>query len=107
MFGHVLRIEQFEATGDQPGHQMYQRYLGGVAVAVEHALAEESPPQTHAVKTADEIAVLPGLDAMAVAEPVQAGIEIANALVDPGVLAALGRRGTAVHHGLERLVDGD
>ena len=36
-----LGIEQAETTGPQPRDEMHQRDLGGIAGAVEHALAEE------------------------------------------------------------------
>jgi hypothetical protein len=65
MLGDVLGVEQFEAAGDQPRHQMHQRHLRGVAGAVEHALAEEGAAQADAVEAADEIVALPDLDAVA------------------------------------------
>ena len=67
---------------------MHQRHLRRVAGAREHALAEEGAAQADAIEPADEVAVLPDLDAVAVAEFVQPDIEIADALVDPGVITA-------------------
>src|SRR5581483_6745285 len=49
---------------------------------------------------------LPGLDAVAVAEPMQRGIEVADAAVDPGVLTAHARRSAAVDHLRKGAVDG-
>ena len=98
MLGDILGVEQLEAARDQPRHQMHQRHLRGVAGAMEHALAEEGAPEADAIQPADQIAVLPDLDAVAVAELVQSDIEIADAPVDPGVLAACLRRGAAGDH---------
>ena len=88
MLGDILGVEQLEAARDQPRHQMHQRHLRGVAHAMEHALAEEGAAETDTIKPADEVAVLPDLDAVAMAELVQAEIEVADALVDPGIVAA-------------------
>ena len=62
---------------------------------------KKARPEADAIKPADEIAVLPDLDAVAMAELVQPEIEIADALVDPGVVAACLRRRAACDHGLE------
>ena len=107
MLGDILRVEQFEAARDQPRHQMHQRHLRGVAGAMKHALAEERAAEADAVQAADQIVILPDLDAVAMPELVQPDIEIADALVDPGVVAAGLRRGTAGDHRLEGGVDGD
>src|SRR5438552_1109739 len=72
---------------------------------MKHAFAEEGPPQTHTIEAADQVAVLPHLDAVAMTHIVQAGVEITDALVDPCVVAARLRRGTAVDDRLEGGVD--
>src|ERR1700721_1128380 len=107
MLGDILRVEQFESAGDQPRHQMHQRHLGSVAGAVKHALAEEGAPQADAIEPADQVVVLPDLDAVGVAYSVQAHIEVADTLVDPGVVAARLRRRAARYDRLESPVDGD
>src|SRR5206468_6059498 len=107
MLGDILRVEQLEAAMDQPRHQMHQRDLGRIARGVEHALAEERPPKAHPVEAADEFVALPGFDAVAMPELVQPAIEVADALVDPGVLASGLRRGAARDRRLERGIDGD
>src|SRR5262245_25627709 len=81
---------------------MHQRHFRGVAHAVKHALAEEGAAEADAIEAAGQIAVLPDLDAVAMAELMQAAIELADAPVDPGVLAAFLRRRTARDNGLER-----
>ena len=96
MLGDVLGVEQLEAARDQPRHQMHQRDLRGVARGVKHALAEEGAAEADAIEPADEVVALPDLDAVAMAELVQPEIEVADALVDPGVVAACLRRGAAV-----------
>src|SRR6185369_13809460 len=106
MISDVLRVEQLETAMDESRDQVHQRDLRGIARGVKHALAEEGAPQAHAVEPADEVVALPGLDAVAMAELEQAAIEVADALVDPGVLAPGLRRGAAGNRGLERGVDG-
>src|SRR5262249_56777359 len=96
-----LRVEQPEAAGAQPRHQMHHRDFRGVARAVEHALAEEGAAEAHAVEPADQRSAVVDLDGMAVPDAVETEIEIADALVDPGAGAAGRRRGTAVDHPVE------
>src|SRR5262249_57405235 len=105
LLGNVLRVEQSEAAGDQPRHKMHERHLRGVANAVEHALSEEGASEAHAVESADQITVLPDFDAVSVAERMQSAIEVADALVDPGVLAPGLRCGAACNDRVECLVD--
>src|SRR5689334_15447573 len=81
MLGDILGVEQLESTGDQSRHQMHQRHFRSVADAVKHALAEKGAAETDAIEPAGEIAVLPDLDAVAMAELVQAEIEVADALL--------------------------
>src|SRR5258708_6380123 len=78
MLGHILRVEQLESAGDQPRHQMHQRYLGSVAGAMKHALAEEGAAEADPIKPADKVVILPDLDAVGVPEVVQPDIEIAD-----------------------------
>ena len=96
-----------EAAGDQSRHQMHQRHFRGVAHDMKHAFAEEGAAEADAVEAADQIVVLPDLDAVAMTELMQPAIEFADALVDPGVVAAGLRRGAACDHRLEGGVDGD
>src|SRR5579859_5754380 len=107
MLGDILRVEQLEAARDQSRHQMHQRDLGRVADSMKHALAEKGATEIDAVEPAGEVTILPDLDRVAVAEGVQPAIEIADALVDPGVLAAFLRRRAARDDRLERAIDSD
>ncbi len=79
MLGHELGVEQAEAAGPQPRHEVDERDLRGVALAVEHALAEEGAAEPHAVEAADQPAVAPDLDRVAVAEVEQLAVEAADA----------------------------
>src|SRR5216684_4028070 len=74
---------------------------------MKHALAEEGAAETDPVQSADEVVILPDLDTVAMSELVQPDVELADALVDPGVVAAGLRRGAASDHGFECRVDGD
>src|SRR5258708_10919300 len=107
MLGDILRVEQFEAARDQPRHQMHQRHFRSVAGAMEHALAEKGAAEVDAIEPADQLVSLPDFDTVAMPEFVQPDIEIADALVDPGVVAPWLRRRAAGYHGLESPVDGD
>ena len=84
MTGDELRVEQGEAAIYQPRHEIDERDLARVARSGEHALAEEGAAEMHAVKPADERAVLPDLDRVAMAEREQLAIEAPDAPVDPG-----------------------
>ena len=107
MIGDELGVEQQEAAGTQPRHQMHQRHLRGVARAVEHALAEECPAQAHAVEAPGQDAVLVGFDAVAMPNVIELLIERADARVDPGARPARLRLGAAIEHALEVAVDRD
>ena len=107
MIGDELGVEQREAAGAQPRHQMHQRHLRGVARAVEHALAEERAAEADAVEPAGQLAVLVGLDAVAMADVVELLVERADARVDPGARPAGLRLGAAVEHAVEVAVDRD
>ena len=75
MLGDELGVEQREAARPQPRDQIDQGDLAGVAVAREHALAEERGAERDAVEAADQLAVAPALDAVGMAAPVQLDIE--------------------------------
>ncbi len=74
---------------------------------MKHALAEEGAAEADAVEPADEVVIVPDLHAMGMSEFVQPDVEIADALVDPGVLAARLRCGAAGDDSFESGVDGD
>ncbi len=105
VLGDELRVEQREAAVDQAGAQIDERHLAGVALGGEHALAEEGAVQRHAVEAADQLAVRPRLDRVAVAGVEQVAVERPDLAVDPGGAAAGPRGGAAVDHALEVGVD--
>ena len=84
MIGDELGVEQPVVTGLEPRHQMHQRDFGGVARAVEHALAEEGAAETDAVEAADQRFAVIDFDGMAIAALVELAIKTADAAVDPG-----------------------
>src|SRR5687768_9920619 len=59
-----LRIEQLELLCAQTIDQMHQRHLTRVALGVKHALAKKRRAERHAIQPADELFVLPSLDAV-------------------------------------------
>src|SRR5262249_50005006 len=82
VIGHELGVEQLEAAGLEPRHQVHERDLGGIARAVKHALAEEGAAERDAVEAADQRLVLVDLEAVAMPPLVQLAVELADALVD-------------------------
>ena len=98
MTGGELRVEQREAAGDQPRHQMHQRDLRRIGDAVEHAFAEERAAERETVESADQRFAVINLDAVAGAAFGERDIERADALIDPGALAASRRAGAAIDH---------
>ena len=67
MSGDELRVEQGKAAIFEPRHQINQRDLASVALAREHALAEERAAEMDAVEPAGERTVLPYFDGVAMA----------------------------------------
>ena len=53
MLGDELGIEQAVMSGFEPRHQMHERDLGGITLAMKHALAEKRASQADAVKPAE------------------------------------------------------
>lgn len=68
MSGDELGVEQREAAIFQTGDEIDQRDLAGVPRCGEHAFAEEGAAQMDAVKAADQLALLPDLDRVAMTE---------------------------------------
>src|SRR6185437_4352473 len=77
------------------------------ARAMEHALAEESAAEAHAVEPADERVPVIGLHRVAVPDAIEAEIEVADTPVDPGASASGLGLGAAVDHRLEVAVAHD
>src|ERR1700680_1529782 len=92
-------------AGFEPRHQMHQRYLGRVAGAVKHALAEKRASEADTVKAADQLPAVIDLDGMTIAALVEFSIQVTNAGVDPGPAASRHRLRAAVDDGVEIAVD--
>src|SRR5690606_10868367 len=86
--GDELCVEHHEPAVDEAGAQIDKCDFGGVPHLRKHALAEEGTAQSDSVKTANEALAIPNFDCVAVAEPVQLAIELADAVVDPGRTAS-------------------
>ena len=67
MVGGELRVQKDKAAFPQALDEMHEADLRRVRLALKHALAKEGPMKCHAVEPADEPAVAPGFDCMAVA----------------------------------------
>ena len=88
---HELGVEQPEAAGRSRATRWTSATLLASRDAAEHALAEERRAERDAVEPADQLAVVPALDAVRLAARVQRGVEARSiSLVDPG-----GRAGPA------------
>src|SRR5476649_2200262 len=107
MLGHELTIEQAEAPLDQPGGEMDQRHFGSVALAAEHALAEESRADRHAVETADELSLDAAFDAVGMAAAVEFTVKLQDRIVDPALGMARPRLGAGAHDVEERRICAD
>src|ERR1051326_7128213 len=86
---------------------MYERDLARIGDAAEHALAEKGAAERDPIETADQFTVMPALDAVRGAPLEEAGIELQDLVIDPGVGPLVARFGATVHDGLERGVAAD
>jgi len=107
MFGDELRIEQAVMSGLEPRHKVNQGHLGGVARAVEHALAKECAAEADAVEAADQDVVFVDFDRVTVAALVELAVQIVDAGVDPGAAAPRHGLRATVDHGVEVAIDHD
>src|SRR3990167_2211717 len=83
MLGHELAVEQPEATLNEACPEVDQCHLRGVALAAEHALAEECRPHGNAVKASHQLIAEAAFDAVTVATAVQFRIEVDDRFIDP------------------------
>ena len=93
--GDHLDVDQAAAGLGQAGGQVDQGDLGGVGGQVEHGLAGEHPADRDPVQAPDQLAARPHLQAVGVAEVVQALVGGPHRRRDPGP-AALVVRGTTL-----------
>ena len=105
--GHELRVEQAKAAVCEPGRQVHQGDLGGVALVGEHALAEEGAVERDPVEAADEARPVPYLHRVAMTQVEEVAVEVADALVDPGGAPSGPRGGAALDHAGNVGVDAD
>ncbi|GAA4744616.1 hypothetical protein GCM10023264_07380 [Sphingomonas daechungensis] len=87
MGGHELAVEQRKAADLHPRDKPRERNLRGVSAAAEHAFAEKGAPKLHAVKAADQFAVVPNFDRMGMPCRVQGDHRMLDVVVDPGLIA--------------------
>src|SRR3954452_4570545 len=99
----VLQLEQAAARLREACDEIGQGDLGGIGRAVEHRLAAEHAAHEHPVDAPYETVAVPDLEAVRVAQPVQARVCSRELLADPRTLLATARRTAPGHDGLERL----
>src|SRR3989441_7758439 len=80
-----LSIEQVEFPRAQPPDEMHQRHFRGILLPAEHRLAEKRRAESHAVQPARKDIVLPRLDAVCEAEPVEPQIALYDLFGYPGI----------------------
>ena len=83
--GGGLRVEQYIAAFFQAGNQMHECHFAGVGFFVEHAFAEECAAEAHAIEAADQLAVLPGFDAVGESDFMQMGLGVDDFFADPRI----------------------
>src|SRR5579859_2975490 len=105
MVRYKLSIEKGIAAFFHQGGEIGQRRLAGVGGAREHAFAEKGAAETEAIKPADQLAVLPALDAMGEAGMVQIGEQADDFRINPGFRPPRGRLGAKFEHPVESGVD--
>ena len=92
-----LGVQQQEASAAQTLDEVNEAHLRRVGPAGvgtdEHRLAEEDPPDVHAVEPADEVALEPGLHAVSVPEPLQGGVRLDHPPIDPAQVVVGARLG--------------
>src|SRR5665647_1981207 len=88
VIGHELCVEQSEPAIGEPRGKVDDGDLRGVALVGEHAFPEECAIERNAVEAADELAVVPNFDRVAVTKFEQVAVEPADAFVDPRRAAA-------------------
>src|SRR5579859_5354379 len=101
MVRYKLSIEKGVAAFLHQGGEIGQRRFAGVGGAREHAFAEEGAAETEAIEPADQLAVLPALDAMGEAGMMQIGEQADDFGIDPGFRAARRRFGAKLEHLVE------
>ena len=87
MIGHELAVEQPIAAHLEPRDEPGEGDLGGVAAEGKHALPEKGGAKRDSVEPADQLAILPALDAMGMAFPEQQIVAFLDIGVDPGLFA--------------------
>ena len=107
MPGQELGVEQAPAAPLQPGDQMHEGDFRCVALAAEHAFAEEGATERDTVQAAYQGFVAPAFDAVGLAAGVQLDVEPAYRGVDPAVFPARAGGGAGVEDGVEGGVDPD
>ena len=71
----------------KPRYQPGECDLGGIGHAAEHGFAEEGPAQLHAIKAADQPAVMPAFDRMGMTDGMKPKRGPFDRRVDPGFVA--------------------
>jgi hypothetical protein len=93
-----LRVQKFVPSFDQARDEVDEGNLAGVALAAEHAFAEERRTERNSVEAAGEPAIPPAFDRVRATARVQGRVQAQDFVVDPGLFAIRCRFRARVHH---------
>mgnify|MGYP001828190146 CR=1 FL=1 len=96
VIGVHLAIDHGIALFIQPGAECCQGHLGPIACAAEHGFAKEHPTERDAIKTADQLIVLPDFYLLGVSLCVERRVRRFLLRQDPGAVGVTWGRGAAV-----------
>src|SRR5947207_10719761 len=82
-------------------HQMSQRNLGRIALLEKHRFCGKKCANRHAVRAADELVVLPNLDAMRMTEPVHLRVSRDHVRHEPRLAATISGGSATGNHTAE------
>jgi hypothetical protein len=102
-----LGIEERESALDHTRGEMDQRHFARIALAREHALAEECSAEAHTIEPPHQLSVPPAFDAVGVAPAMKRRIDLRDLGVDPTVVATGSRFGAGADHLGEGCIGGD
>ena len=105
MIGVRLAVDPRNAVIEHYPRKMRERALARIRHAGEHRFAEEARTEGNPVKSTDKLSVLPGLEGMGKAKPVEFAIPRLKIARNPGaVLTRTRHHGTLVNHFRKRRI---
>jgi hypothetical protein len=94
---HELRVQKRKPAFDEACDEMGECNFARIALAREHALAEERAAKAHAIKSSDECIVAPAFDRMGMTALVERRVEAEDFGIDPTLFAPRRGRRAGAH----------